>query len=90
MLDRRGVRFGGGRRGSGGSRFGWDEDVAGAQGHALDIDELLKEILDAGLIEINPLVVQGPGAGPQVTAAGVFGDILAIAHSLSDGIGLHA
>ncbi|MDH5831240.1 bifunctional aspartate kinase/homoserine dehydrogenase I [Luteimonas sp. M1R5S18] len=38
----------------------------------------------------NPLVVQGPGAGPQVTAAGVFGDILAIAHSLSDGIGLHA
>lgn len=38
----------------------------------------------------NPLVVQGPGAGPQVTAAGVFGDILAIAHSLSDGIGLPA
>ena len=37
----------------------------------------------------NPLVVQGPGAGPQVTAAGVFGDILAIAHSLSNGIGLH-
>ncbi len=38
----------------------------------------------------NPLVVQGPGAGPQVTAAGVFGDILAIAHSLSNGIGVHA
>ena len=30
----------------------------------------------------NPLVVQGPGAGPDVTAAGVFGDILAIGHSL--------
>ena len=30
----------------------------------------------------NPLVVQGPGAGPEVTAAGVFGDMLAIAHSL--------
>ena len=30
----------------------------------------------------NPLVVQGPGAGPQVTAAGVFGDVLAIAHAL--------
>jgi aspartokinase/homoserine dehydrogenase 1 len=30
----------------------------------------------------NPLVVQGPGAGADVTAAGVFGDILAIAHSL--------
>lgn len=31
----------------------------------------------------NPLVVQGPGAGPDVTAAGVFGDVLAIAQSLS-------
>jgi aspartokinase/homoserine dehydrogenase 1 len=30
----------------------------------------------------NTLVVQGPGAGPQVTAAGVFGDMLAIAQSL--------
>ena len=33
----------------------------------------------------NPLVVQGPGAGPQVTAAGVFGDVLAIAQSLGNG-----
>jgi aspartokinase/homoserine dehydrogenase 1 len=24
----------------------------------------------------NPLVVQGPGAGPEVTAGGVFGDVL--------------
>ncbi|MDH7453069.1 bifunctional aspartate kinase/homoserine dehydrogenase I [Luteimonas composti] len=38
----------------------------------------------------NPLVVQGPGAGPQVTAAGVFGDVLAIAHSLSAGVGVQA
>ncbi len=30
----------------------------------------------------NPLVVQGPGAGPDVTAAGVFGDILAIAQAV--------
>ncbi|RNF81929.1 bifunctional aspartate kinase/homoserine dehydrogenase I [Montanilutibacter psychrotolerans] len=30
----------------------------------------------------NPLVVQGPGAGPDVTAAGVFGDILGIAQTL--------
>jgi len=30
----------------------------------------------------NPLVVQGPGAGPQVTAAGVFGDVLSIAQAL--------
>jgi aspartokinase/homoserine dehydrogenase 1 len=31
----------------------------------------------------NPLVVQGPGAGPQVTAAGVFADVLAIAQSFA-------
>src|SRR3546814_234029 len=30
----------------------------------------------------NPLVVQGPGAGPEVTGAGVFGDVLAIARAL--------
>ena len=30
----------------------------------------------------NPLVVQGPGAGPDVTAGGVFGDMLAIAQAL--------
>jgi homoserine dehydrogenase len=30
----------------------------------------------------NPLIVQGPGAGPEVTAAGVFIDILRIAGSL--------
>lgn len=34
----------------------------------------------------NPLVVQGPGAGPQVTAAGVFGDVLAIANSLGTAV----
>ena len=27
----------------------------------------------------NPLVVQGPGAGPDVTAAGVFADLLRVA-----------
>lgn len=36
----------------------------------------------------NPLVVQGPGAGPDVTAAGVFGDALAIAHALGRQAGL--
>lgn len=30
----------------------------------------------------NPLVVQGPGAGPEVTAAGIFADVLRIAGSL--------
>ncbi|MDI9237563.1 bifunctional aspartate kinase/homoserine dehydrogenase I [Lysobacter sp. LF1] len=36
----------------------------------------------------NPLVVQGPGAGPDVTAAGVFGDVLGIAQSLGSPFGL--
>jgi homoserine dehydrogenase len=30
----------------------------------------------------QPLIVQGPGAGPEVTAAGVFGDLLRLAGSL--------
>jgi homoserine dehydrogenase len=30
----------------------------------------------------NPLIVQGPGAGPEVTAAGVFTDILRIAGAM--------
>ncbi len=30
----------------------------------------------------QPLIVQGPGAGPTVTAAGVFGDLLRLASSL--------
>ncbi len=33
----------------------------------------------------NPLVIQGPGAGPAVTAAGVFGDLLKLANYLDDG-----
>ena len=31
----------------------------------------------------NPMVVQGPGAGPEVTAAGIFGDLLRIAESVA-------
>ena len=31
----------------------------------------------------KPLIVQGPGAGAAVTAAGVFGDLLTLASSLS-------
>jgi aspartokinase/homoserine dehydrogenase 1 len=30
----------------------------------------------------NPLVVCGPGAGPEVTAAGVFADVLRVAQAL--------
>lgn len=33
----------------------------------------------------NPLVIQGPGAGPEVTAAGVFADLLRLANYLSTG-----
>jgi aspartokinase/homoserine dehydrogenase 1 len=33
----------------------------------------------------NPLVIQGPGAGPDVTAGGVFGDLLKLAQYLSQG-----
>jgi aspartokinase/homoserine dehydrogenase 1 len=35
----------------------------------------------------NPLVVQGPGAGPEVTAGGVFADLLRLANYLSTGEG---
>ncbi len=35
----------------------------------------------------NPLVIQGPGAGPEVTAAGVFADLLRLANYLSTGAG---
>ncbi|MBT8108183.1 MAG: bifunctional aspartate kinase/homoserine dehydrogenase I, partial [Gammaproteobacteria bacterium] len=35
----------------------------------------------------NPLVVQGPGAGPEVTAGGVFSDLLRLANYLSKGQG---
>ncbi len=35
----------------------------------------------------NPLVIQGPGAGPQVTAAGVFADLLRLANFLNTGEG---
>ncbi|HEX7339167.1 MAG TPA: homoserine dehydrogenase [Rhodanobacteraceae bacterium] len=31
----------------------------------------------------NPLVVQGPGAGPEVTAAGVFADVLRVAQQVA-------
>ena len=34
----------------------------------------------------NPLVVQGPGAGPEVTAGGVFGDLLRLAKYLDTDI----
>ncbi|MCG8371058.1 MAG: hypothetical protein MJA32_11165 [Proteobacteria bacterium] len=35
----------------------------------------------------NPLVIQGPGAGPDVTAGGIFSDLLRLANYLSKGLG---
>lgn len=35
--------------------------------------------------QAQPLVIQGPGAGPAVTAAGIFGDLLRLAASLGSG-----
>ena len=32
----------------------------------------------------NPLVIQGPGAGPEVTAGGVFGDLLRLVGILAN------
>ncbi len=37
---------------------------------------------ESGRYSDNPLVVQGPGAGPAVTAAGVFADLLRLARYL--------
>jgi aspartokinase/homoserine dehydrogenase 1 len=34
----------------------------------------------------NPLIVQGPGAGPEVTAAGVFSDLLRLSAYLGANI----
>jgi aspartokinase/homoserine dehydrogenase 1 len=31
----------------------------------------------------NPLIVRGPGAGPDVTAAGIFADLLRLCSMLS-------
>ena len=33
----------------------------------------------------NPLVIQGPGAGPELTAGGVFSDLLRLANYLNEG-----
>ena len=35
--------------------------------------------------QVRPMVIQGPGAGPAVTAAGVFSDLLRLASSLGAG-----
>jgi len=60
---------------------------------AVDIDHAFSHInLTDNIVQFetdryseNPLVVQGPGAGPEVTAGGVFGDLLRLAQYLSSG-----
>jgi aspartokinase/homoserine dehydrogenase 1 len=47
-------------------------------------DNLVQFVTDR--YSANPLVVQGPGAGPEVTASGVFSDLLRLAAFLGDGI----
>lgn len=42
---------------------------------------------ETGRYSANPLVIQGPGAGPEVTAGGVFADLLRLAKYLSTGEG---
>jgi aspartokinase/homoserine dehydrogenase 1 len=44
--------------------------------HAPDATWCLSAAFVTGRYHENPLIVQGPGAGPDVTAAGVFADLL--------------
>jgi aspartokinase/homoserine dehydrogenase 1 len=55
-----------------------------AQGHAFAHLRLTDNIVQftTERYRDNPLVVQGPGAGPEVTAAGVFADVLRVAAAL--------
>jgi aspartokinase/homoserine dehydrogenase 1 len=55
-----------------------------AQGHAFAHLRLTDNIVQftTKRYRDNPLVVQGPGAGPEVTAAGVFADVLRVAAAL--------
>lgn len=53
-------------------------DVGGLQGP----DNIM--VIKTKLYMDNPLVIKGPGAGPEVTAGGVFGDILAATRVLGE------
>ena len=54
-------------------------------GHAFAHSRLTDNVVQFSTLRYcdNPLLVQGPGAGPEVTAAGVFADLLRIAESLA-------
>ncbi len=68
----------------GSARVGLD---AVPDGHAFSNINLTDNIVqfETARYSANPLVVQGPGAGPEVTAGGVFGDLLRLATFLSSG-----
>lgn len=53
-----------------------DSDLGGLKGPDNMIIFKTKRYFD------RPMVIKGPGAGPEVTAAGVFGDILTIARNV--------
>lgn len=59
-------------------------DVSSPFGNINLTDNLVQFVTDR--YSANPLVVQGPGAGPEVTASGVFSDLLRLAAFLGDGI----
>ena len=54
-----------------------------ALAHGRSTDNLVQ--FTTGRYRANPLVVRGPGAGPEVTAAGVYADLLRIAAGLGSG-----
>lgn len=58
--------------------------VALPMGHAFAHIQLTDNVVQftTGRYAQNPLVVQGPGAGPEVTAAGAFADLLRVATAL--------
>ncbi len=58
-------------------------------GHAFSHINLTDNIVqfESARYSDNPLVIQGPGAGPEVTAGGVFSDLLRLASYLSSGQG---
>jgi aspartokinase/homoserine dehydrogenase 1 len=58
-------------------------DIGHAFGNIALTDNIVQFVTDR--YSTNPLIVQGPGAGPQVTAGGVFADLLRLAAYIGDG-----
>lgn len=72
---------------SGAASVGLEEIDAGSPFSNINLtDNIVQFVTDR--YAANPLVVQGPGAGPEVTAGGVFADLLRLAAYLGDGISI--